>query len=95
MASKSGTLYTGVTNDLTRRVFEHKEALNSGFTQKYKIKKLIYCEQINRAQTAIDREKQIKRWRRSKKVELINRMNPDWNDLSEEWFKGSVGPGTD
>jgi len=88
MASKPGTLYTGVTNDLTRRVFEHKEELNSGFTQKYKIKKLIYCEQINSARIAIDREKQIKRWRRSKKVELIERLNPEWKDLSEAWFKG-------
>jgi putative endonuclease len=87
MTNKSGTLYTDVTNDLQRRVYEHKKAIISGFTKRYKIKKLIYFEQIMSIQIAIDREKQIKRWNRSKKMKLINKINSDWKDLSESWFK--------
>ncbi len=87
MSSISGTLYTGMTNDLERRIFEHKEGENSGFTKKYKVKKLVYFESTNNVNDAIAREKQIKGWMRKKKIELVESMNPKWEDLSREWFK--------
>ncbi|MEW6143856.1 MAG: GIY-YIG nuclease family protein [Thermodesulfobacteriota bacterium] len=77
-------LYTGVTNDLTRRVYEHKEKLVEGFTKKYNVSKLIYYEVCEDIYGAISREKQIKAGSRMKKIELINRMNKDWKDLYEE-----------
>jgi putative endonuclease len=76
-------LYTGVTNDLIRRVFEHKEKLISGFTSKYLINELVYFENTDEIESAIAREKQIKAGSRQKKIELINSMNPDWKDLSD------------
>lgn len=82
MASESGTLYIGITDDLTRRVWEHKQELVKGFTQKYGCDKLIYFEQYQDAENAILREKQLKRWRRDKKELLIRKMNPGWKDLS-------------
>ncbi len=85
MTNKSKTLYTGVTNNLQRRVFEHKEKLIPGFTAKYNINKMIYYEIFNDVNSAIAREKQIKGWLRKKKIDLIESMNPDWKDLSEEW----------
>jgi putative endonuclease len=86
MASKSGTLYTGVTNDIERRVFEHKIGLNEGFTKKYGCKKLIYYEQFDLIVDAIRREKQIKGWVRKKKEALIRSMNPTWFDLAFHWY---------
>jgi len=85
MTNKSRTLYTGVTNNLQRRVFEHKNKLINGFTKKYNITKLIYYEVTNEVTSAIAREKQIKGWLRKKKITLIESMNPEWKDLSEEW----------
>ena len=85
MASKSGTLYVGMTNDLERRVFQHKQKLIKGFTARYNINRLVYFELFNRPQEAIVREKQIKKWRRSKKIDLIESANPQWHDLSEDW----------
>lgn len=85
MASHSGTLYVGMTNDLERRVWEHKNHINEGFTKKYQCYKLVYYETADTAFSAIDREKQIKRWRREKKQNLIRSMNPSWIDLSEDW----------
>ncbi len=85
MTNKSRTLYTGVTSDLGKRVFEHKNHLIEGFTKRYKITKLVYYEATNDVWEAIVREKQIKGWLRRKKIELIELMNPDWRDLSEEW----------
>lgn len=79
------TLYVGVTNDILRRIAEHKSQLIDGFTKKYNIHNLIYYECYPDAKTAIAREKQIKLWRREKKVLLIENTNPDWRDLSEEW----------
>ncbi len=79
------TLYTGVTNDLVRRVFEHKNKLVKGFSSKYNLKKLVYFEEGNDVEQAIMREKQIKSWSRQKKVELINSLNKNWDDLSEHW----------
>jgi putative endonuclease len=86
MTNKSKTLYTGVTNNLQRRVYEHKNHLIKGFTNKYKITKLVYYESGSDAQAAISREKQIKGWLRKKKIDLIESVNPRWKDLSEEWF---------
>jgi putative endonuclease len=86
MTNKSKTLYAGVTNDLGRRILEHKNKLIRGFTKRYNITKLVYCESVNDVEAAIRREKQIKGWLRSKKIALIEANNPDWRDLSEEWF---------
>ncbi len=87
MASLSGTLYIGVTEDLERRVFEHKHKLVPGFTSKYNINRLVYFEETGEVQEALKREKQIKSWRRSKKVDLITSSNPKWQDLSEGWYE--------
>ena len=77
-------LYTGVTNDLKRRVYQHKEKLVKGFTEKYNVNKLVYYESFGDIGNAILREKQIKGGSRAKKLELVNRMNPDWHDLFYE-----------
>jgi putative endonuclease len=77
-------LYTGVTNDLARRVYQHKNGLGSSFVKKYNVHKLVYYEQGNDANAAIAREKQIKGGSRQKKLDLINRMNPEWKDLYDE-----------
>ena len=87
LTNKSGTLYVGVTNDLERRMFEHKNSLNEGFTKKYKINRLMYYESFNDIHEAIYREKQIKGWRRDKKIALIEEDNPTWQDLSADWFE--------
>ena len=86
MTNKSGTLYTGITNNLERRIFEHKQHLVEGFTKKYNITKLVYYEKTNDVREAIAREKQIKGWLRQKKVDLIESLNPEWKDLSADWF---------
>jgi putative endonuclease len=86
MASESGTLYVGMTNDLERRVYEHKNNLVDGFTKKYSCHKLVYFEQFDYVEDAINREKQIKKWRREKKEFLIRTINPSWKDLSLEWY---------
>lgn len=84
---KNGTLYTGVTNNLERRVYEHKHKLVPGFTSKYNLTRLAYFEDTNDITIAIAREKQIKGWLRKKKIILIESMNPEWNDLSEGWYE--------
>ena len=89
MTNKSGTLYTGVTNDLLRRVYEHKHKLISGFTSRYNITRLVYYEAASDIRAAIAREKQIKGWLRSKKIDLIESVNPTWKDLSVGWFSNS------
>ena len=86
LTGNSGTLYTGITNDLARRVFEHKNQLVEGFTKKYNIKYLVYYEAVDDVEAAIAREKQIKGWLRAKKLQLINSLNPSWKDLSEEFL---------
>ena len=86
MTNKSKTLYTGVTDNLERRVYEHKNKLIPGFTRKYNITKLVYYEVTNDVRAAIEREKQIKGWLRRKKAALIAITNPQWTDLSKEWF---------
>ncbi len=85
LASKrNGTLYTGVTNDLVRRVYEHKADVTAGFTQEYGVHKLVYFEQYSSPRDAIQREKNIKHWVRRWKVELIEKSNPAWRDLYDE-----------
>ena len=81
LASESGTLYISITNNLVRRVWEHKHFLVKGFSEKYGCEKLIYYEQYQDAETAILREKQLKKWRRDKKELLIKKINPGWKDL--------------
>lgn len=78
---RNGTLYIGVTNDLIRRVAEHKEGLFSGFTKKYKVHQLVYFESTEDISSAIEREKQLKHWNRKWKVELIESVNPFWEDI--------------
>ena len=85
MTNKSRTLYTGVTNDLERRVYEHKKKLVPGFTTKYNITRLVYFEATQDVGAAIAREKQIKGWLRTKKIALIDSVNPGWADLSVDW----------
>ncbi len=85
MSSKSGTPYTGMTSDFEKRVYQHKNKLMKGFTKKYDVNRLVYFEETGDVDSAIAKEKQIKSWRRSKKVELIKSMNPTWKDLSENW----------
>ncbi|MBI5081248.1 MAG: GIY-YIG nuclease family protein [Chloroflexi bacterium] len=84
MGSRSRVLYVGMTNDLRRRVYQHKEKLVEGFTQKYNVTMLVYYETTDNVLAAIQREKQIKAWRRSKKIELIQSSNAEWKDLSVE-----------
>ncbi|MGH9432263.1 MAG: GIY-YIG nuclease family protein [Terriglobia bacterium] len=88
MAGKFRTLYTGVTNNLERRVLEHKHKLVPGFTSKYNINRLVHFEKFSDIRAAIQREKQIKGWLRAKKVALIISHNPTWRDLSQGWFGG-------
>ena len=77
-------LYVGVTNDLVRRLYEHNNKLVDGFTKRYNVHKLVYYEYCTDPEAAIRREKQLKSWRREKKIALIERMNPYWKDLGEE-----------
>jgi len=82
MASKkNGTLYIGVTNNLIKRVYEHKNDLVEGFTKKYCVHNLVYYEQTEDIKSAIQREKNLKKWKRQWRIELIEKMNPNWNDL--------------
>ena len=85
LASKSRRLYVGVTNNLERRLYEHKHKLVDGFTKSYNIDRLVFFESTSDVRVAIEREKEIKKWRREKKIALIEAMNPIWNDLSEVW----------
>ena len=78
-------LYIGVTNDLQRRLYEHKNKLVKGFTEKYNINKLVYFDSTTDVKAAIEREKQIKGWTRLKKNDLVESINPQWNDLSESF----------
>jgi len=80
-----GAIYTGVTNDLSRRICEHKSHAWRGFTARYQIDKLVYCEAYDNPVDAIAREKQLKKWRRDWKIALIEKDNPDWRDLSGEY----------
>jgi len=83
-SQRNGTLYTGVTSDLVKRIWEHKEGLVEGFTTKYQVKRLVYFEIYGDAETAITREKRIKKWKRAWKIRLIEEKNPYWHDLYHE-----------
>ncbi|MEK6539812.1 MAG: GIY-YIG nuclease family protein [Deltaproteobacteria bacterium] len=78
-------MYVGVTNNLERRIYEHKNKMVKGFTEKYNVNKLVYFEETSDVNAAIGREKEIKKWRREKKNKLVNRMNPTWKDIGLEW----------
>ena len=82
---KGNVMYIGVTNDLERRLYEHKHELIEGFTKKYHVHKLVYYEETSDARAAIEREKQLKNWSRGKKNALVETMNPQWEDLSRGW----------
>ena len=89
LASKSRTLYVGVTNDLERRIYEHRTG-HCSFTSKYRVRRLVYFEVTGNSMAAIAREKQIKAWRREKRLALISANNPAWDDLAAEWFFDGV-----
>ncbi len=86
MASRSRVLYTGVTNDLARRVDEHKRGVNAGFTSRYRITRLVYFEEFADIRDAIAREKQVKDWTRKRRVALVEQRNPLWQDLTDLQF---------
>ena len=87
MASESGVLYVGITNDIERRVLEHKKKAIPGFSAKYNVKKLVYYELFRDVRAAIAREKEFKGWLRRRKVALIESRNPKWRDLSPAWMQ--------
>ena len=86
MASLGGTLYTGVTNNIMNRVFTHKQKIIPGFTKRYDVTRLVYYEESDDIWYAIAREKEIKGWKRYKKIALIESQNPKWKDLAADWF---------
>jgi len=86
LASKSRTIYIGITNNLERRVLEHRSKIIPGYTRKYNIDRLVYIEIFGDVRQAIIREKQLKGWKRYKKINLLEAINPTWEDLSKEWF---------
>jgi putative endonuclease len=93
MTNRSGTLYIGVTNDIFRRVLEHKTGVTPGFTSRYLMTHLLYVEATNDISAAIQREKQLKGWLRKRKLELVRNQNPYWTDLNEGWYeKTPVSP---
>ena len=85
MASWTRVIYTGVTNDLEVRLYQHRTANDNSFASQYRTRRLVYFEHYTRIDDAIAREKQLKGWRRDRKIGLIESMNPDWKDLSEDW----------
>lgn len=93
LGSLSGTLYIGITNDLHRRVFEHKQGKVDGFTKQYGVDCLLYWESYDDVLKAIAKERQLKGWRPEKKVALFERVNPSWKDLAKDWYDGR-GPST-
>jgi putative endonuclease len=94
VASRTHVLYCGVTNSLQRRVTEHRDAETPGFTGTYRCNRLVWFECYQYVGNALNREKQIKRWRRGKKIWLIEQMNPTWADLSEAWTRETADPST-
>lgn len=86
LTNRTRRLYVGVTNDLLRRIYEHKQKLIPGFTSTYNLTRLAYYETTTDVHSAISREKQVKSWRRAKKMALVETINPDWRDLSAEWY---------
>ena len=87
---RNGTLYIGVTNNLEHRIYEHKNNLIDGFTKKYQIHKLVYCEETNDVVSALQREKELKKWSRSWKIRLIEKENKNWDDLARGWVSATL-----
>jgi putative endonuclease len=87
LANNGKMLYTGITSDLEKSLYEHKHHLVNGYTKKYSINKLVYFEETSDANAAIEREKQVKGWLRQKKIALIESVNPEWRDLTETGFE--------
>jgi putative endonuclease len=87
LSSNSKRLYIGITNNLERRLFEHRDKIIKGFTSRYNMDKLVYYEVFSNVEQAINRETQLKGWLRERKLELIESVNPEWRDLNEEWGK--------
>ena len=85
----SEVLYIGVTSNLEKRIYEHKNKIYKGFTQKYNLDRLVYFEEFSEPELAIKREKQLKNWSRVKKNALVETINPDWSDLWKEWYEDS------
>ena len=85
LTSRTGTLYVGVTGYFDRRIMQHEMDTIEGFTKKYQVHRLVYYESFDHAANAISREKQLKGWRRAKKIALIEKLNPRWQDLAEKW----------
>ena len=85
-SKKNGTLYIGVSSNIMKRIYEHKNKLIEGFTKKHNVNKLVYYEETTDVTIAISREKQLKKWNRKWKLELIEKNNPEWNDLAEDWI---------
>lgn len=85
LTNRSRTLYIGVTNDIVRRLEEHRSRAVDGFSRRYRLDRLVYLEETTDVRAALEREKQLKRWRREKKVRLIEESNPGWLNLGEEW----------
>ena len=92
LASRTRVLYIGVTNDLARRMSEHKQGLIAGFTKKYRVTRLVHVEQFGDIRAAIAREKQVKGWIRARKLKLIEARNPTWEDLAQNWFRQRTSP---
>ena len=87
---KDGVLYIGVTNDIVRRVAEHKQKVFPGFSSRYNLRRLVHIEVFEDPDSAINREKQLKGWLRAKKIRLIEKENPDWRDLSDGWYTNGL-----
>ncbi len=85
-SQRNGTLYIGMTNDLQRRVYEHKTGIIKGFTEKYGVSMLVYFEEFQQVEEAIKRENNMKKWKRAWKLKLIEKENPNWNDLAKDWY---------
>jgi len=92
LGSISGTLYIGMTNNLEKRVWQHKHHEFPGFTSKYGVDRLLYFESFDDVRNAINRENQLKGWTRAKKIALLESANPKWEDLSREWYESDRGP---
>ena len=89
LGSYSGTLYIGVTGNLRKRVWQHKEGTTDGFTKRYEVTRLLYFESFHEVLNAIAREKQLKGWTRAKKIALLEKRNPKWEDLSRDWYSAN------
>ena len=87
LTNSARTLYVGVTNDLERRIWQHRHGGGESFTRRYRLTMLAYCENYETPSAAIAREKELKGWRRARKIELIERANPQWLDLAADWFR--------